>query len=113
MITFLYQANYESMNIMASSFYGLPRKIATTMTDIRWNSACELVDSVDANREGMQVSTGNVTQSIQLLLDFEGLQADAWNMRFGSSELIVYILDFLNYKTLTLDYLTKQHINED
>ena len=43
-------------------------------------------------REGMKVSTGDVTQCIQLMLDFVSLQADAWSMRFGSNDLIDTIL---------------------
>ena len=38
-------------------------------------------------REGMKVSAGNVTQCVQLMLDFVSHQADAWTMRFGSNEL--------------------------
>ena len=39
-------------------------------------------------REGMKVSAGDVTECIQLMLDFVSLQADAWTMRLGSNDLI-------------------------
>ena len=39
-------------------------------------------------REAMKVSAGDVTQCVQLILDFVSLQANAWTMRFGSNELI-------------------------
>ena len=39
-------------------------------------------------REGMKVSSADVTDIIKLMLDFVRLQGEAWTMMFGSTELV-------------------------